>query len=379
MLKKLFIFNLLILLSFNSFSNDIFHDIIKSNLGSKIKVALTTYKNKTIYIKVTNGDATILLDDQKIGINDGEVLRLTSSYQKTFYKNRGYNKISLEKSSILTLFEISKNRKNFNKYRGNFLIINEKGLLIPINKISAEEYLYGVLPGELPNNFPDEAIKAQAVAARTYMYYNLNHSKYKEYDLTDHTNSQVYLGYDRENPIMNKMINETSNEVIKYNGKPIEALFTADAGGYTADPKYIWGKSIPYLKAFSDAGNEIYSSRKNWSYEITLSKLSDIFGFDIDNIKVLDYKNKRAVLILLEGAINKKISGQKLRSIVGYTNIFSTYFKIERNGNKIIFNGHGSGHGLGLSQWGAYAMAKKGEKYKEILLHYYKGVVIGKI
>ena len=187
----------------------------------------------------------------------------------------------------------------------------------------------------------------------------------------------MYLGYDRESSNINRLVNETFNEVLVYDGKPIEALFHSTSGGKTASNEDVWpsGKPIPYLRGVDDTGNGTISPRENWVLEVTKSELNNIAGFIIKDINILETGNDRVKYIELIGTSKKKkYTGEELRRALGVNRLNSTMFIIEEKENSFIFTGSGFGHGLGMPQYSAYTMAESGKNYKEILLYYYSGV-----
>ncbi|MBN1468081.1 MAG: SpoIID/LytB domain-containing protein [Fusobacteriaceae bacterium] len=370
MIKKIII---MFFLALNLMAYGEFED----SFGPLLKVGITKFQNSKIYLKAYNGDFIISADNENFIVREGEIAIFYTSKGKLAYGDYAYNKIRITRLLPNVLLGLSKNNSSFSKYRGDFelKIVNSK--IMPINNIYAEEYLYSVVPSEIGNSFPDEAIKAQSVAARSYLYYNLGTSKYSYCDLLDNVNSQMYLGYDRESSNINRLVNETFNEVLVYDGKPIEALFHSTSGGKTASNEDVWpsGKPIPYLRGVDDTGNGTISPRENWVLEVTKSELNNIAGFIIKDINILETGNDRVKYIELIGTSKKKkYTGEELRRALGVNRLNSTMFTIEEKENSFIFTGSGFGHGLGMPQYSAYTMAESGKNYKEILLYYYSGV-----
>ncbi|BDU49980.1 SpoIID/LytB domain-containing protein [Haliovirga abyssi] len=373
--KKKLILLFILIGSFNLFSQD----LLTESFGKKLRVGIKRISNNVVYIKSYNGEFNIELENGKI--IKKSALRLIRKNKKIYFENKSIDILKIRRSNVVTIIGIGKSEEKYHKYRGDFDFIIYKGKILPINIILAEEYLYSVVPSEIGINFPDEAIKSQIVAARTYLYYGLKNKKYEKFDLLDGTSSQMYLGYERENSKINNLINLTSHEIMVYKDKTINALYYADSGGWTANNEDVWsgGKPIPYLRAVDDKDNCKNSPRSNWSYRISKKRVSKIFGFNINKIKIIDKKNRRVKKVLIYGNKKKIISGNELRRKLGYTNVFSTVLKILDTGSYFIFKGHGSGHGVGMPQWGAYGLAKKGYDYKKILKYYYTGVKIKKI
>lgn len=381
MLKKIIII-IFILFSINNFGfEEIDLDKLLLNaFGSELKIGLSSLGGKSIFLKITEGKIKIISGENKEILEKNDEIKLEESNGKILYKGNTYDKIEFKKLDIVTITSVGKTDKNYRNYRGNFEFIIEKGKIIPINIITAEEYLYSVVPSEIGIKFPEEAIKAQAVAARSYLYYGLQMKKYEKYELMDDTSSQMYLGYDKEVPHINKLVNETEGEVAVYEDEYINALYHSASGGITANNEDVWGGTpVPYLRTIDDKDNWKKSPRAEWSYKISKNAFSKIMGYKVNNIRISSSKNKRVSQVRISGEKTRYVSGNNLRKLLGYTNIFSTVFRIKESGAYFIFEGNGSGHGVGLSQWGAYGLAEKGYDYRYILKYYYSGIEIKNI
>ena len=253
-----------------------------------------------------------------------------------------------------------------------------------------EDYLKGVLVGEVPVAYELEALKAQAVVARTYTLYKLKNSEIKHEqgaDMCDNINCcQAYkskeYAYDcwdeeSENEKWAKIeeaVVSTSGEVILYGGELINAFFHAHSGGKTENVKFLWSKEeIPYL--ISVAGNEkdAYQDSKTFKKEEFKNLISNkVPNYNKDSsIVINDYTGSGRVNSLNIG--NTKIEATTLRALTG---IRSTNFRVEETSGEITFYTVGYGHGVGMSQEGANYMALQGKSYKEIIEHYYSGVEI---
>jgi len=343
-------------------------------------VGINRFKGKKVYIASEKGSAFIEIQNNEYyskEIKPGIIYTVEVSGNQVKFKGKKSPKIYLYKGSPETIIKVSLDGKKFSRYRGDFQFISYKNNVLPLNSIQSEDYLYSVVPSEIGHYFPKEAIKAQSLAARSYLYYGLNHSKYTKFDLFDNVNSQMYLGMDRENNSINNLIDTTRGEVILYNGKPINALYFSTSGGVTANIEDVWGgNKVPYLRSVNDKGNEYKSPRLNWEVKISKSELSKKMGFRVTSLKILKTKSNRVYEIRVSGSKTKTLNGNKFRGIVGYAKLYSTQFKVRSSGNYFIFTGKGYGHGVGMSQYGAYGLAEKGKNYEQILKHYYKGVKI---
>ena len=354
---------------------------LEDNFGSLLKIGITRFQGKAVSFRNETGAYSIIADGKEFINEKGNVVTFYISNGKIAYENNIYQNISLEKIDPQGIFSLSKDGKAYGRYRGNFELKIVSGNIMPINRVYAEEYLYSVVPSEIGNNFPDEAIKAQAVAARTYLYFNLGGAKYSYCDMLDNISSQMYLGYDREVAKINKLVNETFNEILVYNGKVIHAFFHSTSGGKTASNENVWpaGKPIPYLRSVDDSENGTISPRHSWILELTKNEFNKLAGFEVDKIDILEVGEGRVKYLELVGKIKKKITGEELRRIIGVTKLNSTLFTLSETEDKYIFTGNGFGHGLGMPQYSAYTMAEKGKSYIDILTYYYTGVKLTKV
>ena len=316
---------------------------------------------------------------------------LTKSYTIA-YNNDVKNEIEVSNNIIEKKDENVEqyNYKEYNKIK----LLHKKDK--KIEEIPLDEYLLGVVSAEMPANFEQEALNAQALVARTYTIYSIkrNKNKHEGADICDSsTCCQAWISKEdrlarwnedvREeywNKIV-KAVNTTKGKVITYNGDVIDAFFHSNSGGITEIPVNVWGgTNFPYLQSVQTSGEEGYSQ---YSSEVTLTqeelinkiraKHSD-FNIDIsqqDSVKILEYTEAGRVKNIQIG--NLKLSGVEARSLLG---LKSTNFKIEINNGKVTFRVTGYGHGVGMSQTGADSMAKQGSNCEEIIKHFYTGVEI---
>ncbi len=263
-----------------------------------------------------------------------------------------------------------------------------------VEDIDLDSYLYGVVASEMPADFELEALKAQAVVARTYTIYQIkNGSKHENADICDSSyccqawiskeNRMARWENNKAEEYWNKIVkavNDTKGKIIFYAEEPINALFHSNSGGSTELSINVWGGDFPYFQTVETSGEENYSS---YSSEIEVSKddlikkmlerYSD-FKIDFSNndcIKIEEYTSSGRIQKILIG--NKQISGVEARSIFG---LKSAKFNFEILENSIKFSVLGYGHGVGFSQCGSDVLAKSGKNYEEIIKHYYKDVEI---
>ena len=282
----------------------------------------------------------------------------------------------------------------YNKYGTIKLLHNETG---EIEEVELDKYLYNVVSAEMPADYEIEALKAQAIVARTYTIYKVINKKHENADICDaSTCCQAWISKedrlarweeskrDSNWQKIEQCVNETAGKIITYNNEPINAFFHANSGGTTELPVNVWGGSgLPYLQVVETAGEEgytQYASQVEVSNDELINKLKtnyDDIQIDFSNsedIKILEYTDSNRVKTIKFG--NHEISGVEARSIFG---LKSTNFEIEKQENKIIFTVKGYGHGVGMSQTGADSMAKQGNNYEEIIKHFYVGVEIKEI
>ncbi|MGM9849527.1 MAG: stage II sporulation protein D [Bacilli bacterium] len=255
-----------------------------------------------------------------------------------------------------------------------------------IDTIPLEQYLVGVLSGEMPVSYEIEALKAQAVAARTYTLKKKETNKYNGFDVVDNTNDQVYLDdeYLRNNWGQNyetyikkikQAVNETRGEYLTYDGKIIKAFFFSTSSGKTENCKDVFGENLPYLVSVSsiwDENSPSYLDKKIYTKEEFYQKLNIPFNDNLD----IEIKRNETNSIKTITINNTEIKGTDFRYEL---DLKSTNIDINEVDNNIEIISKGFGHGVGLSQYGAQEMALKGYKYDEILKYYYQGTEFKKI
>lgn len=289
---------------------------------------------------------------------------------------------------IVTLFGMGDITEIQLKYVSNKTVRVKRLSTDKVEEVPLEEYIVGVLAGEMPIDFELEALKAQAVASRSYVLKRMEYNKDNEYDVVDSVLNQVYLDDDYLKETwgnnytikINKLrtaVNETYNEYMEYDGEIIDALFFSTSNGYTEDSHLVFNLELPYLKSVESSWDQEVSSAFSSKYTYSLQEFYEKLG--------LEYKDKLEVEILEKSSTNRvlklKINGQEFEGTTLYNKLGlrSTDFEITQVGSNVVFDMKGYGHGVGMSQYGALGMAKQGYTYDEILKHYYTGVTIKKI
>jgi stage II sporulation protein D len=258
--------------------------------------------------------------------------------------------------------------------RGEVVVLASGSALQLINVITLEEYLAAVLGSEMPSSFPEEALKAQAVASRTYAL----HKKLEAYDRPYHLGSsvlhQVYGGLRSEDARTRAVVEATRGEVLTWELQPIEAYFHASCGGRTEEGLPALGRDLPYLTSVSCPC--VSSPASRWQVTIPTRQVAEALGVPrVADLMVEKRTRTGRVEWLRAGA--RHIDSVTFRRKLGYTRIKSLDFEVKRvSGAGLSFLGRGQGHGAGLCQWGAKLLAEEGRPYREILSHYYPGTEV---
>ncbi len=322
----------------------------------------------------------------------------------------------------------------FNTFRGQVEFYRKTGSdMTIINVLPFEEYLYGVVPNEMEAFSNPEALKAQAIAARTYSYVYLNkHSSYG-FNLCSTTDCHVYKGKSSESPITNKAVDDTKDMVVTYNGKLAETLYFSSSGGMTEDSANVWGSNIAYLKSVEDKYESGKSYKYNWTLTFTADDLTQkLKNYNLGEVTGLEITKKseagRPIEVVVKGTLKPEgviITKDKCRTFLG---LYSQWYTVSTNADvnvmvdgkeqktpmsqvKVItkngetkitdpeaqvtivgadgknttvtavpteyyFVGKGWGHSVGMSQEGAKGMADAGFTYDQILAHYYQGTTV---
>ncbi len=306
----------------------------------------------------------------------------------------GSNKNPVNDSETIKVFNLKEVASKVYRDKIKVYLTNEDKTI----EINIEDYLLGVLSSEMPVSFELEALKAQAVAARTYVLGKTinNCSKGKGADICDTIHCQVYRTKDM---ILNdwpkgkgeeyyqkilKAVEETKGQVLTYNNDIVlNAQYFSTSWGFTEDSKDVFGKEIPYLKSVPSTGEEIsnrYKNNNTFSKNEFVKKINDSLpkaGLKVDtlskDIEIISRNHSGSVKEIRLGKVS--VTGVKLRGILG---LYSANFTIDI-GDEVYVKSMGYGHGVGMSQWGANVMGKEGKSYRDILLHYYTGVSIDTI
>jgi len=322
-------------------------------------------------------------------LKDGRRMHLTTvtiekegiKMGKTVYP---YRRIRIKSKNDVTI----KRSKGEARYRGIIDIIRDKqNQFLVVNSIEMESYIKGVLYHEVSHRWPIEAIKAQAVAARSYALYQAKVNETQEFDVRSDIYSQVYGGRSAERYRTNIATNKTKGEVLFYQGKILPAYFHSTCGGHTENASELWDHNLTPLKGvvcpFCSLSPH-YEWKKNFQLKFIQDQLNQHnyrLGL-IKEIKVSERSSSgrvRKVQIVGRDGQTETISGKEFRNIIGPNEFKSNYYNVVMRGYFFDLVGKGWGHGVGMCQWGAYGMALERYKYIDILQYYYQGAQIQSI
>lgn len=286
-----------------------------------------------------------------------------------------------------------------NKKMENGKIKSYISALDTLQEFSLEEYLMGVVAAEMPASFPLDALKAQAVAARTFVISKVANDKG---DVSEHKGAPVCTNpahckawksldelknawgekWEEYYENVRQSVQETEGEIVLYNGEPITAVYYSMSGGKTENSQDVWGGSLPYLKSVNSSFDENapnFNSACSFTPEefknIILANYPHLIPADDPSVWVGEAVRSQAGGVMEITILGEKIKGTKMRSMFS---LRSHNFTLEYKGGAFHFNVKGYGHGVGLSQWGSKFLAEEGKNYKDILRYYYTGVTIGK-
>jgi len=340
-------------------------------LGGQPEVRVAIVKGKK---KVALSGSTISYNagGRKGTLHNGRLV-VEASGKGLSLNGKGYHSSSVQIDGVDIKVEGS-------PYRGALRIIKEDGAVTVINRIGMEEYLMGIINHEISSAWSIEAVKAQAVAARTYAYDKLKTRSAQPYHLQATVMDQVYGGSGTEDLRAIAAVNDTRGEVLFYGDELAQALFHSSCGGHTEAAEAVWGKDYPYLRGVEDP---YCTEAPNyfWIYQSSFDSIAELFSraghSPSRKLSISGRTDSGRVESVYYG--KTKVSGNELRKILGYGDLKSTLFDLRTEGDVLLFSGSGSGHGVGMCQWGAKGMAEEGFRYDEILEFYYRGTDLKKV
>lgn len=278
---------------------------------------------------------------------------------------------------------------NAGLYRGSLIIINNGGVdFTVVNSVDLERYICGVLYHEISDTWPLEAIKAQAVATRTFALYSMQQFAARDYDVTNDIYSQVYGGRGAERYRTNLAVRRTKGEVLMFKGAVFPAFFHANSGGETEDAAELWSIDLAPLRGGVLSTFSVDQAHYKWKQNFRLKDIQDALnarGYQlglIKEIRVME-RNKsgrvRKLGIMTRDGKEEVVEGKIFRDIIGPNILKSNKYEIMMKGWYVDFVGYGWGHGVGMCQWGAYGMALQRYNYRQILGFYYPSSELSKL
>lgn len=264
-------------------------------------------------------------------------------------------------------------------YRGMAILTVRQNQVMLLNFLDVEEYVRGVIPLEMPTSWQEEALKAQAVIARTYAIANVNTKA--DYDLCATERCQVYGGASAETPRGDAAAASTRGLILSHQNRPARTYFHAESGGFTASSREIWGTELPYLTARPDPGG--VSSPNPWRITVSASVVQTVVSRFVSvgtfrSIRVVDRteSNRPVAIEIVGSAATARVTGTNVYALSRQLGAKSSLIDFVSS-NPVVIEGYGNGHGVGLSQYGARYFAAQGYSYTQILGYYYPGVGIG--
>jgi stage II sporulation protein D len=276
-------------------------------------------------------------------------------------------------------------RMNGRDYPATLEVVQNGDALTVVNELPFEDYVVGVVRAEAGERWPLEMLRAQAIVARTYAAYHRTLNALRPYHIVASTVHQSYVGHVPSSSPVWEAVRDTSGQVLRWGGGLFPAFYHATSGGYTEDPRTVFAaRNMPALKAIRDEFS-VTAPHSAWSLDLRLVDLSDILrrhGVDVGTVKAVQVTERtpslRVSTLTIHGTRGSaRLRGNDLRRMVGYETLKSTLFAIAVDGDKARFAGRGYGHGVGMSQWGAKAMAEQGYRAEKILEYYYPGATLG--
>jgi len=269
---------------------------------------------------------------------------------------------------------------------GTLRIALQNSRLQVVNRLDVEEYVTGVVSSEISSSWHPEALKAQAVAARTYVLYKKMLNSSNDFDVVASVQDQVYTGHLQVTESVRDAIQQTQGQVITFERRPIFAAYSSTAAGRTEDANNVWALDLPYLKGVDCPFDEA-SPRFSWQASVSFDRVEQRLvqeGYAVGSLATMTpYTFTRAGRVNEIRILHSKgeliLRGQDFRRVVGYRTIPSTQFQIESIGRDVVLSGRGAGHAVGLCQWGAKEMAELGYRHTAIVQYYYPGTTLRQV
>jgi stage II sporulation protein D len=345
--------------------------------GETIRVAVIQ-QAESIAVSAPRGVVMRSADADDLGTRDARPVTVTAGFPGFLVGGK-----SVRADRIEALGRDGETVVNGLAVGGRVTIRNVNGRLTVINELDLEEYVKGVVPAEMNASWHPEALKAQAIAARTYALYQIRQNGKKEFDVVATIKDQVYRGRFGADGPAGLAVERTRDQVLVYRDQPIFAAFHSTAAGLTEDALNVWSLDFPYLKGV-ECPFDMNSPHYQWRTDVALPFLERRLrdeGFPVGVIAGLApaaYSRAGRVtqVRILHSDGELYLKGEDLRRVLGYTVLASTQFEFEVVGLRIQFTGRGAGHGVGLCQYGTKELAERGYAAETILRYFYPGAEI---
>ena len=342
--------------------------------------------DETIRVAIVKSTAEVTVSGDGLLVTNeaGSPIIMSFPAKVKFLKNglqvegRRFQRLSFSAPSAVYL--------NNKPYRGLAeLSVTDKGILV-VNQLPLEEYLVGLINCEISSAWPIEAVKAQAIIARTYALEKKKSRMLSAYHLESSVVDQVYEGSLIEDSRSRRAVFETEGEVLTFGGTIIQAFYHSSCGGSTEASENVWGSSIPYLKGVECQYCQTSPAGTAWTCKLFLKEIEvrllsaghKVSGLSEIKPGSVNSRGRLKQVVLMTSSGSSTISGEQFRKAIGYSSIKSTRFVVKNSNSEISFSGNGNGHGVGLCQWGAKQRALDGFNCKEILSYYYPGTQLKK-
>tara|TARA_Y100000589_G_scaffold290536_1_gene293299 strand:+ start:1290 stop:2477 length:1188 start_codon:yes stop_codon:yes gene_type:complete len=347
-------------------------------------------RDKHLRIRADN-KRPLLLNNKSFPLNNIKGITVKRKNNKTllFFDQKKEKMFSIDEQKPLIVRSLDKRGiwVNGKRYSGLLKIINSNNQIFVVNILGIEKYLSSVVGSEMPYKWPLEALKAQAIASRTYA---LKKTGNRIYDIDSTQKDQVYNGLESKTRKTTRAVNKTRSLVILHNNKLINALFHSSSAGMTENSEEVWKNKYPYLVSVKDF--DMNNPKLRWKKRFSRNELYNIFpsigGVNRIQINQISNTGRLKNLRIYGDHGSKEILGTELRKILGLKSTLFRFQFINQDLNKpninsssnlknyLLISGLGAGHGVGMSQWGAKKMAIQGYKSNEIIKYFYKGVKV---
>jgi len=350
------------------------NEIVAAVPAETIRVAIL----KNAASVTVDGDGILAIRENGAAVALRTPVLIRSGRKAVTVDGTEYRRLTFSGSSAVTV--------NGKPYRGVVEASpGEAGILV-VNELALEEYLVGLINCEISSAWPMEAVKAQAVIARTYALNRKEARSASFYHMESSVIDQVYDGCEIEDSRARRGVSDTAGEVLTYNGTVIQAFYHSNCGGRTEASENVWGKPLPYL-AGVNCRYCLTSPSAAWDVQISLQELEDrlkAFGHKVSGVThmragALNNRGRLKSVVVVSSRGEISLTGDQFRKAIGYGIIKSTNFTVKVEKGVASFSGLGNGHGVGLCQWGAKQRALDGFGYDEILSYYYPGTALKKL